>query len=519
MARSITDARTATDDPSADRADAPTGPARDDGEAWPVAPRTIAVLATVASAALTLFHLGHKSFWLDEGYSVGHARMPWAPFWTVLTQREPNGALHSLLLFPWIRISDAEWWLRLPSAVAATATVPLLYLLLRRLFDRRVAALGAVLMAMNAFSLQFAQEARAYALVMCLGTASTMLFVAFLQDQRKGQWWAWVLVSALVPYAHLFGWLVLGVQAAGALLRQGSLTRPTRRLVTGFLSIGLLASVVGVLVLTGDKGGQAEGIPGVNVVRFVGVYARVIGNGGIALLGLVGLVWLATVVTIGRELLPVRPFRPTERQWGALYLLLWLVLPVIAIALLSPVQPLFGARYFVILVPAAVGFTAFGLVSLRQLWLRRVATTLVLVAVAIAAVAWYVRPPADDLRTASWTISGASQPGDVVVFLPWFVELPFDAYAVRDEPISTDVQSLWPSTAWGRFLPDHTDHPSAADVARVDDHDRVWLVVRDDRQPADDRDLDTYLEQLGRNHRQVERIDLDGVDVLLFERG
>lgn len=521
MARSLIDAHTATVGPLGDGPDAsPADPVADDGASWPVTPRTISVMATVLAAALAMFHLGHKSLWLDEGYSVGHARMPWSQFWTVLTEREPNGALHALILYPWIRVGDAEWWLRLPSAISATVTVPLVFLLLRRLFDQRVAALGAVLMALNAFSLQFAQEVRAYALVMCLGTASTLLFVAFVQDQRRGQWWAWVAVSATLPFAHLFGFLILGVQVAGALLRQGPLSRPTRRLVSGFVLIGLLSSVVALLVLTGDKGGQADGIPGVSAVRFVGVYARVIGNGGVALLAVVGAVWLATVVSIGRELLAVRPFRPTERQWGFLYLLAWLALPTIAIAVLSPVQPLFGARYFVILVPAAVGFTALALITLPAGWTRRAATTLVLVLTTAAAVGWYVRPPADDIRASARTISAAAEPGDGVVFLPWFVELPFDAYAVRDALIEDDVEPLWPAADWGTFVPDNADHPTTATIAAaVGGHDRVWIVLRDDREVADDRDLAALQAELARDHRQVRRVDLDGVDVLLYARG
>ena len=36
-------------------------------------PRTVAVLATLLAGALTLFHLGHKSLWLDEGWrTIAH---------------------------------------------------------------------------------------------------------------------------------------------------------------------------------------------------------------------------------------------------------------------------------------------------------------------------------------------------------------------------------------------------------------------------------------------------------------
>ena len=516
MARSLADARTV--------ADGPAGPERapsDDAEpTWRIAPRTVAVLATVLAGLLTTFHLGHKSLWLDEGYSVGHARMPWAPFWQVLTEREPNGALHSLLLFPWIRVSDAEWWLRLPSAMAATATVPVLYLLLRRLFDDRVAATGALLLAVNAFQLQFAQEVRAYALVMFVGTLSTLLFVAFVQDGRRSQWWAWVGVSVLLPYAHLFGWLVLGVQGALALLRRGDLTRPTRRLVAGFAVIALLGGTVLALIATGQEEGQAEGIPGFSIVRFVGVYARVAGNGGVLLLAVFVGLGAFTAFTYARQLWPLRPFRPTERQWGFLLLAAWLVLPPIAIAVLSPVQPLFGARYFVILVPAAAGLTALGIQTVPAGWVRRATAAVVGVLVVVAAIAWYVRPPADDIRGAAQTISSEVRPGDGVVFLPWFVELPFDEYALRDPSLERSLDPVWPVATWGSFLPDHRDHPEPAEIAdAVADHDRIWLVVRDDRSPADDRDLAAYVDELSRDHVETDRIDLHGVDVVLFERG
>lgn len=517
MARSLADAPTPD---GATRPDPDAGPASTGPRPWPVRPRTVAVLATVLAAALSAFHLGHKSFWLDEGYSVGHARMPWTEFWTVLTQREPNGALHALVLFPWLRISDAEWWLRLPSALAFVATVPVVYLLGRRLFGERVGATASLLLAVNGFALQFGQEVRAYALVMFLGTLSTLLFVAFVQDGRKGQWWAWVGVSVLVPWAHLFGWLVLGAQAAAALGRGAALRPRVKRLAAGAAVIGALGGVVLLLIATGENSGQAEGIPGVTVVRFVGVYARVAGNAGVPLLIVFVALGAGAAWVYGRPLLTNRPYRPTEAQWGFLLLAAWLVLPPIAIAVLSPVQPLFGARYFVILVPAAAGLTALGIQTVPAGWMRRTAAAVVGVLVVGAAIAWYVRPPADDIRGAAQTISADVQPGDGVVFLPWFVELPFDEYALRDPSLERALDPVWPVATWGSFLPDHRDHPEADEIAAtVAAHDRVWLVIRDDRSPADDRDLAAYVDELSRDHRETDRIDLHGVDVVRFERG
>jgi mannosyltransferase len=494
-----------------------TGPA---GEIeWRVAPRTLAVGATLLAAALALFHLGHKSFWLDEGYSIGHASLPWSQFWTVLTEREPNGALHALILFGWIRVGDAEWWLRLPSTVFAVATVPLLYLLLKRLFDERVGALAAVLLALNGFSLQFAQEARAYSSLMVMATASALCFVAYLQDQRRGQWWTWVAVTALLPYTHLFGGLIIGVEVLGALFYRGSHLRPPRRLVTGFAIIGAVSAVMMVLLLTGEDEGQAVGIPGVSIVRYVGVYARVVGNLGVVLLAVVGLLWLSTTVSHLRDLRPLRPFRPTQGQWGFLFLAAWLVLPPVAVALATPIMPLFGARYFVLLVPAASAMTALALRTLPKGTLRTIATAVVVLLTAGGSLAWYLQPPADDVRAAAAVLAPSVEPGDAIVFLPWFMKLPLDPYVERDDVLQADLESTWPAVPWGEFLADHADHPRDTDLTRAIDHDRVWLVVRDDHTAEDARDFAAYRRLLEPDHRLADHIDLEGVDVWLYERG
>ena len=485
----------------------------------PVPFRALVTAATGLAAVLALFHLGHKSLWLDEGYSMGHAHLGWDQFWQVLAHREPNGGLHSLILFPLVRVSDSEWWVRLPSALAAVATVPVLAVLLRRLFGPAVAVLGAFLLAANGFSLGFAQEARAYALAMLLATTSTWCYVAFLQDRRRSQWWAWVAVSALLPYAHLFGSLIIASQATSALLRRDPSPRPTRRLLAGFVVIGLVGGLVLLLVATGEDVGQAAGIPGVSVVRFVGVYARLVGNAGVPLLGVAAVLWGYTTVVIGRELRASRPFRPTERQWGFCHLAIWVTLPVVVIAALTPVQPLFGARYFLILIPAASGLTALGVMTIPAGGWRRAAGLTVAVLTIAGAVGWYRQPPVDDVRAAAAAMAEDARPGDGAVFLPWFMKVPFDPYAMGLPAVADRVEATWPAAPWGRFLPDHPDHPGRDDIdATVAAHDRVWVVVRDERTPDDDRDLAAFRRALARDHRSTRHLDLDGVDLWLYER-
>src|SRR5205823_7561421 len=124
------------------------------------------VLAITALAAiLRLAYLGHKSLWLDEAVSVSLARLDWRSFEQTLWLREGNMALYYLLLRPFVALIQSEWCMRLLSAFAGIATVPVMLKLGTRLFGRRAGILSASLFAVNACSIVYSQEARGYSLV------------------------------------------------------------------------------------------------------------------------------------------------------------------------------------------------------------------------------------------------------------------------------------------------------------------------------------------------------------------
>src|SRR6202011_1466619 len=100
------------------------------------------------------------------------------------------------------------------SLFCGVALIPVIYLLGKELFKQSVGLLAAVLVALNLFQIQYSQEARAYSLVVLLVTNSSLLFVRFLKQQSTTYWIAYVVVSALAVYAHIFAVLVLGAQVA-----------------------------------------------------------------------------------------------------------------------------------------------------------------------------------------------------------------------------------------------------------------------------------------------------------------
>jgi hypothetical protein len=115
----------------------------------------IALAATLIIAAWLRFHLlGVKSFWMDEGFSLGIARLSWLDFYRIFWHREANMALYYLVLRGWIHLGTTEAMVRGLSAVTSLGAVVALYSLGKRLFGRSVGVTAALLLALNAFAVE-----------------------------------------------------------------------------------------------------------------------------------------------------------------------------------------------------------------------------------------------------------------------------------------------------------------------------------------------------------------------------
>src|SRR5271156_2099883 len=128
--------------PPADPAPMLVSTRKTDSTAW------LLTLITIAGAWLRLSHLGAKSLWLDEGATVALARASWQHFAWVWWHAEASlQTIYFLLMRAWILLGDSEAWLRLPSALFGIASIPLVYVLARKLMAVTPALAAAALLA------------------------------------------------------------------------------------------------------------------------------------------------------------------------------------------------------------------------------------------------------------------------------------------------------------------------------------------------------------------------------------
>jgi uncharacterized membrane protein len=166
-------------------------------------PSLAAIALLMLAAILRFYHLGNRSFWLDEVFTAQSVRLR--------TIRDVMDSVHaqpdqmpSLYLIVWgLRgLGGAEWAVRLPSAIAGTLTVPTVYLLGKALFRPRVGLVGALLAAMLPFSIWYGQEARAYSLLMLMTTLQMLFTYRAVVHTRGGDWAGLVVCSVVNLYTH-----------------------------------------------------------------------------------------------------------------------------------------------------------------------------------------------------------------------------------------------------------------------------------------------------------------------------
>jgi uncharacterized membrane protein len=173
---------------------------------WPL------VALTLLAAALRFSTLGLQSFWYDEAFIPVHILHPGlSATWRSFVHSENTPPLWYLIAWADARLfGTGEIALRWPSALAGTATVPVVWAIARELSERRaVAVLSAALVAVNPLFVWYSQEARAYALFVLLAALSILCFLRAERQPTRRRMAAFALTGSLALLSHYFAVFLL----------------------------------------------------------------------------------------------------------------------------------------------------------------------------------------------------------------------------------------------------------------------------------------------------------------------
>jgi 4-amino-4-deoxy-L-arabinose transferase-like glycosyltransferase len=322
--------------------------------------------------AMRLTLLGEQSLWYDEGVSwlLTQKSMPDLIQWTAADIQPP---LYYLMLWLSTRLfGHSEFALRFPSVIFNVLTLPVLYLLARRLFAANsISLLAATLFALSPLMVYYSQETRMYALLVFETTLASYLLVRLLHHHSPPPYFllpaTYSLIAAAALYTHYFAAFLLAAHALYALIilwqQRWPKTIITRMLYAYGLTLLLFSPwLVTLFSRLGDDPSYWPGALKLNEAARKVIISFTVGEtvfeqiGWLLALGyglifvLAGMAWFVHKITGKNKDISSR--NPQFATCNLLFLLLWLFIPLALILLLSYQSPKFNPRYTLLSYPA-----------------------------------------------------------------------------------------------------------------------------------------------------------------------
>jgi len=407
----------------------------------------VVVAILVAGFAVRMYKIDTEGLWFDEYSSYVFLDAPSLGKFLNL-ERTLDAAMvpvYFIAEYFWARlVGDSVLAMRLLSMLAGMTTIFVVYLLGRRMYGHWTGCVAALAVAFSKPLIYQSQEIRMYSFFLLLAAVSSYGFVNAV-DSGKKRWWALnCAANALMVSTHLFGALLVATQFAFLLF-----TRPRSfRLLAIWTGIHAAAESIALgWFLTTDSEALEEHMawiytPGLQ--RLFQAYYYVYAGSkldaldlvrdlpfripvhhllGISIIGLATIAVLSSLQANGREIAG-RSFPMVDN--GTLYLLLWLLLPPLALfALTYTVRPCFIERYAMhcsfplyILAGATV-------VRLAPSW--RAGTTIVLLLIMLGNLMDLTRPMRPDWKSASPVFQRAAD-DDAIIFTPGWNYQPVIAF-------------------------------------------------------------------------------------------
>ena len=225
---------------------------------------------------LRAIQLTGRPIWYDEAFALMYARLPGALMAATPDLQHPP--FYYLSLQTWLAVLDESvLTARALSLVYGVATIGVVFLIMRELFDRRVGLIAAWLMAVSPFQIAFSQEIRMY---QQMGFWCTLSLWAFLRGARTNRLPAWIACGACgaaALYSHnlalaFFAALALFVAARlvlGLMRRMFRMALFSGSLTAGFIIAVLYGSWLTQLLSRSDELAQAYRITPPTALTFV----------------------------------------------------------------------------------------------------------------------------------------------------------------------------------------------------------------------------------------------------------
>lgn len=452
-----------------------------DGEGAAI--RAIMLGLILLAFGIRIYHLDFQSLWRDEVDAILFAQQSLPTLAANFVRVGQNGPLYFLILHYWIRLAGiSEFAVRFLSLAFGVLIIPTVYLLGRRLFGAGNGLLAAFLTALSPYHVWYSQEAKMYSLVALLALLSLYLFHLAL---RKNQWFLWlgcILVTGLSMYIHLFALLIIPVEALWLALLWRRHRRVARNALVVLACLALpylpiaVWQVPALLSPPAETGYYPYGLREMMGILFSSFSLGVRPAEGplpiapFAFLFLAGMLYEWNLRPEGARGSVSKKWRVLSPNGGVILLLAYILIPIIAVYMVSLGRPTFTDRYLIFILPGYYLMCACGLLAVKRKSPLLFALCLSLVVLLSIRGVWvqdHVKIKAD-FRAAAQFFASRARAEDLVVFVMPYVRHAFSYYYPGE---FNWAEPPYTNRGMGQ------EEVAAAMEEATRGYDRVWLLL------------------------------------------
>ena len=455
------------------------------------------VIGVFLALFTSFFQIAHKSFWFDEAFSI-HLSSDWQYLLRILWTSEANMWLYYFLLHFWLYLGQSEFIGRSLSALFAVLSIPITYLIGKKLFSKKVGTLASLLMPLNVLFVFYSQEARSYSLLLLLSGLSTLFFLSLINKWKKTDAVFYVLVTALGLYTHLYMGFVILSHAAIFFITQ----KKKWKMILLFLLPILLALPMAIAPSFHSSQTSWMQQPGFTGLIIVGIIL----TGDFPPL-------LAVYAAIFLKLFS------RKKTHEELYLWIMIVVPVAAAFIISFIyKPLYQPEYFISSLIPTVLLAAWYLTQFKKRWIKITLLSAIFALSGIRLFGWYtgnsylhtvIDNRNEEWREATVEISSQYKPGDITIFYTYYGVLPFQLYAGDKIPVF-DISSSSYSTS--NLIPPQPDLNKIRSLKDI--YKRVWFVINHSEDKVEkQQERKAIQKELNKNYTLVKRQEFYKISV------
>lgn len=379
------------------------------------------IIILIASLLLRLVSL-NQSLWLDEATTALVSKMTLADIFTKFLPGDFHPPLYYLVLKGWTTIFGySEISLRIPSIIFGIGTIYLIYLIGKKLFDKKTGLIAGALLATSGLSIYYSQEARMYAMTAFLVALAFYLFL-----KKK-----WIMFSFALLFVGLTDYVALFVVPVFLIVGWKDWKKTLLSLIplTVGLTLWLPIFLKQIMAVSSVQGSGWWGILGTLTFKNIALIPIKF------MLGRIGFddknIYLLIVVVAGFLFasLVTKSFKSTKTLW------LWLTLPIVIGMILSfKVPSLIYFRFLFCLTPFYL-LVANGVSQYKK---SKIALIVILLIFNLATSSYYLLTPKfqrEDWRGLTSFITSKSK-GDAITIFSSHSNMEAYLYYVPDAKIA-----------------------------------------------------------------------------------